>query len=277
MSKTSEPIRIDRHDHVAEVVLDRADRLNTMAPAFFRSLRRAFEEIDDDAQVRAAIVWAEGRMFTAGLDLKEAFAGLGGAGGTDGPSSQATRNFDLYRLIRDWQDSISAAERCRKPVIAAVHGHCIGGGVDLVTACDIRLCSQDATFSIRETKMAMVADIGTLQRITGVVGKGIAREMAYTGKRIDARRALACGLVNDVLHDKDALLQAARDMADEIAANSPLAVQGTKTVLGYSEQRGIEAGLEYVAQWNSSFVQSNDLAEALQAFLEKREPDFRGT
>lgn len=275
MSKTSEPIRIDRREHVAEVVLDRADRLNTMAPPFFRSLRRAFEDIDGDTQVRAAIVWAEGRMFTAGLDLKEAFTDLGG-GGTDGPPSQATRNFDLYRLIRDWQDAISAAERCRKPVIAAVHGHCIGGGVDLVTACDIRLCSQDATFSIRETKMAMVADIGTLQRITGVVGKGMAREMAYTGKRIDARRALACGLVNDVLGDKDSLLKAARDMADEIAANSPLAVQGTKTVLGYSEQHSIEAGLEYVAQWNSSFVQSNDLVEALQAFLEKRAPVFRG-
>jgi len=278
MSKTTEPIRIDRRDHVAEVVLDRADRLNTMAPPFFRSLRQAFEEIDADAQVRVAVVWAEGRMFTAGLDLKEAFAGLGGvAAGTDGPSSQALRNFDLYRLIRDWQDSISAAERCRKPVIAAVHGHCIGGGVDLVTACDIRLCSRDATFSIRETKMAMVADIGTLQRITGVVGKGMAREMAYTGKRIDARRALTCGLVNDVLDDKEALLQTARAMADEIAANSPLAVQGTKTVLGYSEQHGIEAGLEYVAQWNSSFVQSNDLGEAMQAFLEKREPVFRGT
>ena len=155
-------------------------------------------------------------------------------------------------------------------------GHCIGGGVDLTTACDIRLCTKDATFAIHETKIAIVADVGTLQRITGIVGKGMAREMAYTGKRLTADRALRCGFVNEVYEDKEQLLEGAREMAAEIAANSPLAVQGTKAVLQYSEEHTTQEGLEYVAQWNTSFLQSEDLKEAINAFMEKRKPEFHG-
>ncbi len=263
-------IRIERDGAVGEIVLDNPDRLNAMSPEFFQEIRRACEELDADDSVNAIVLWAEGRTFTAGLDLGSAMGALSREG------SDAVKNKGLYELIRDWQDCISAPEKSRKPVIAAVHGHCVGGGVDLTTACDIRLCTRDATFSIKETKLAIVADVGTLQRISGIVGKGMAREMAYTGKRIGAERALATGLVNEVYEDKDSLLAAAREMAREIAANSPLAVQGTKTVLQYSEQHGIEAGLEHVAQWNSSFLLSNDLAEAFSAFMEKREPRFKG-
>jgi enoyl-CoA hydratase len=270
-------IRIDRRGHVAEVVLNTPDRLNAMSIKFFHEIKAAFEQIDLDADIRSVVIWAEGRMFTAGLDLKEAATGvLGGAGGNGSGRSLATRNYQFYRTIRELQDCFTAIADCRKPVIAAIHEKCIGGGVDLVTACDIRLCSADASFSIYETKIAIVADVGTLQRITPIVGKGMAREMAMTGRFIKADRALACGLVNEVHADKDTLLAAARAMADEIAANSPMAVQGVKAVLNYSDEHSVDEGLEYVAQWNSSFVQSNDVTEAMTAFLEKRPPVFKG-
>ncbi len=268
-------LRLETSGPVAEVILDRPDKLNAMAPVFFDEIRAAFEQVDADDVIRVAILRAEGRHFTAGLDLMAAADGVlkPDPANADSP---VTANTNLYRLIRDWQGSISAAERCHKPVIAAVHGHCIGGGVDLTTACDVRLCTADATFSIQETKLAIVADIGTLQRITAIVGKGMAREMAFTGKRVDADRALRCGLVNDVYPDQESLLAAAREMAAEIAANSPLAVQGAKQVLQYSEQHTIDEGLEYVARWNSSFLHSRDLVEAMTAFLEKRQPEFVG-
>ena len=276
MSEAYTVIRLDRRGDVAEVVLNNPDRLNAMAPIFCEEIRRVFEEIDNDPEIRVAILWAEGRLFTAGLDLK-ASAGTLSASPSNGSGSMVNQNYAFYRHVRELQACFSAPEKCRKPVIAAVHGHCIGGGVDLTTACDIRLCTEDATFAIHETKIAIVADVGTLQRITAIVGKGVAREMAYTGKRLPAERALHCGLVNAPYPDKDALLDGARAMAAEIAANSPLAVMGTKAVLQYSEERTIEEGLEYVAQWNSSFLRSNDLIEAMQAFVEKRTPEFKGT
>ncbi len=268
-------IRLETSGHIAEVVLDRPDKLNAMAPIFFDELRAVFDDIERDDQIRAVILRAEGRHFTAGLDLVAA-SGDVLKPPADAATSPVSANTRLYRLIRDWQSSISAAERCSKPVIAAVHGHCIGGGVDLTTACDIRLCTEEATFSIHETKIAIVADIGTLQRITGIVGKGMAREMALTGKWIGAQRALRCGLVNEVYPDRDSLLVGAREMAAEIAENSPLAVQGTKRVLRYSEEHTIDEGLEYVAQWNSSFLHSQDLVEAMTAWSERRPPKFTG-
>ena len=278
MSGNHETIRVEKRGPVAEVVLARPEKLNAMTRGFFFEIKRAFDEIASDDDIRAAIIWAEGKHFTAGLDLKEAMNGvLGGGGDNSANGSAATRNLKLYREIRLLQDCFTAIERCPKPVIAAVHSKCIGGGLDLITACDIRLCSEDASFSIYETKIAIVADVGTLQRITPIVGKGMAREMAYTGKFIAANRALASGLVNAVYPEKEALLAAARAMAEEIAANSPLAVQGAKVVLNYSEQHAIEEGLEHVAQWNSSFLMSNDIVEAIQAFVEKRPPEFKGS
>jgi len=271
MSYEYTAIRIDRVGHVAEVVLDNPDKLNAMAPVFFEDIKAAFEEIDADPEIRVAILWAEGRHFTAGLDLKASSSSIGSS-----EERTAKKNYDLYKHILHLQDCISAPEKCRKPVIAAVHGLCIGGGVDLSTACDLRLCTSDAAFAIHETKIAIVADVGTLQRITNIVGKGVAREMAYTGKRYPADRALQSGLVNEVYDDKDALLAGARAMAEEIAANSPLAVQGTKEVLNYSDEHTTAEGLDYIAQWNSSFLHTKDLKEAITAFMEKREPTFTG-
>lgn len=274
MSANYTVIRIDRQGHVAEVVLNNPAKLNAMAPIFFEEVKQAFEELDADDSVRAIVLWAEGRLFTAGLDLFAASAGLLGGGNTE--ETPAQKNKRIYNEVKHLQSCFTAAEVCRKPVIAAVHGHCIGGGVDLVTACDIRVCTADATFSIYETKIAIVADVGTLQRISRVVGPGMAREMGYTGKRLTAERALRCGMVNEVYPDKDAMLEGARAMAQEIAANSPLAVQGTKQVLQYSEQHNLEDGLEYIAQYNAAHLVSNDLTEAVSAFMEKRPPVFTG-
>jgi enoyl-CoA hydratase len=165
---------------------------------------------------------------------------------------------------------------CPLPTIAAVQGYCIGGGVDLASACDIRLASSDAVFSVRETKVAIVADLGSLQRLPHIIGKGHVAELAYTGKDITAARAHSIGLVNDVSADADRVLADARSLAAEIAANSPLAVQGTKAVLTAGEGRSVTEGLEYVATWNAGFLASDDLTEAMTAFMEKRPGVFTG-
>jgi enoyl-CoA hydratase len=178
--------------------------------------------------------------------------------------------------VKRLQQAISSVADCPKPVVAAIHGYCIGGGVDLASACDIRLASADAVFSVRETKVAIVADLGSLQRLPMIIGQGHVAELAYTGKDITAARAQEIGLVNDVLPDAEAVVSAAQAMAAEIAANSPLAVQGTKAVLTAGEGRSVAEGLDYVATWNAGFLQSEDLVEAMSAFMEKRPPDFRG-
>jgi enoyl-CoA hydratase len=175
------------------------------------------------------------------------------------------------------QDSVTSLAKLGVPVIAAVHGYCIGGGIDVISACDIRLSTSTATFSVRETKVAIVADLGTLQRLPRIVSAGHVAELAFTGKDIDAKRASDIGLVNS-LHGESAeeVYGAALALAQEIAANSPLAVQGTKAVLAANEGRTIDEGLDFVARWNTMYLSSNDLREAMTAFLERRPPVFRG-
>jgi enoyl-CoA hydratase/carnithine racemase len=217
------------------------------------------------------VVAARGPHFSVGLDLTSLPLDV-----RSGGTSQSTRSWQAYRSIKRLQRSISSVAACGKPVIAAVHGYCIGGGVDLISACDIRLASEDAVFSVRETKMAIVADLGTLQRLPGIVGTGHAAELAYTGKDIDARRARQIGLVNDVLQSHEQLLEAALLMAVDIASNPPNAVQGSKAVLRASTGRSVEEGLDYVAAWNAGFLPSHDLTEAVAAFVERRPPRFTG-
>ena len=266
-------IRLDRAGHVAEIALNRPAQLNAFDREFFTEIREAIRELDADDAVRAILLWAEGRAFSVGLNLREGESLLPGR---EAFASEADRNRALLDTIRTFQASFSAVRKCRKPVIAAIGGMCLGGGLDLITACDIRLCSADAVFSVQETRMAMVADLGTLQRLGRITGRGFARELAFTGRSVSAQRALAAGLVNEVFADKVALLEAARAMAREIAAHSPIAVQGIKRVMDRSEECTEDEGLEYVAHWNASFFFTRDLAEARQAFLDKREPRFEG-
>lgn len=183
-------------------------------------------------------------------------------------------NLEFIKLLKKWQDSFTSLQKTSKPVIAAVHGKCIGGGLDLITAADIRLATKDASFVLAETKLAIVADLGTLQRLTRIVGRGHAREMAFTAAPVSAERAATMGLVNHVLEDKEKMLVAARKMANDIAELSPLTVQGTKKVLAYAEDHTEAESLDQVALWNTSFLRSDDLSEAVKSFIERRKPVF---
>jgi enoyl-CoA hydratase len=244
-----------------------------MPPAFFADCERVFGELGEDAELRAIVVRGSPKCFSYGLDLSRAFAEWGPTLAGGGLARSRT---ELFALVKKLQRSFSAIAACPMPVIAAVHGWCVGGGVDLISACDIRLCSADAKFSVRETKMAMVADLGSLQRLPRIIGKGALRELAFTGKDIDATRAARIGLVEDVLPDRAALDDAALAMAREIAAAPPLVVRGVKHVLDAGEGKSIAEGLDYVAAWNSAFLASEDLGEATAAFAAKRPPVYKG-
>ena len=275
-------LSIEQDEWVATVWLDRPEARNAMGVDLWRDLPVAMEAVSRDQRVRAVVIAAKGPHFSVGLDLKamgNLLAGGGSSAEADGaaaPPSMAARARGARSEVLRLQDSITAVARCPKPVIAAVHGYCIGGGVDLIAACDIRLASADAVFSVREAKMAIVADLGSLQRLPTIISAGHLAELAFTAKDISAERAKEIGLVNDVATDAEGVLKAARALAAEIAANSPVAVQGTKAVLAANEGRTVAEGLDYVATWNAGMLASDDLVEAMTAFMEKRTPKFTG-
>jgi enoyl-CoA hydratase len=266
-------LRIEKGEGVAEVALAGPGKGNAMGPDFWREMPGAFAALDRDEEVRAIIVRGEGENFSYGLDLAAMMGDLGSHFGGANLAAERTRLLDL---INDMQQAFDKVESCRKPVIASVNGWSIGGGVDLIAACDIRLCSADARFSLREVKVAIVADLGSLQRLPRIIGEGHTRELAFTGKDISAARALQIGLVSEVYESVDLLLEGARSLARAIADNPPLVVQGIKRVMNYCADKSVADGLGYVAVWNSAFLQSADLAEAMMAFRERREPRFKG-
>lgn len=260
-------------DGVAEVTLIGPSKGNAMGPDFWSELVPLFGALDTDPEVRAVVVTGSGKNFSYGLDLP---AMAGDFGKVLAENAKAGPRTEFHDTIKRMQAGVNAVADCRKPVIAAVAGWCIGGGVDLITAADIRLASADAKFSVREVRVAIVADMGSLARLGGIVGEGHLRELAFTGRDIDATRAERIGLVNDVYADADAVLAAARDTAREIADLPPLVVQGTKTVLDHSRRAAVEDSLRYVAAWNAAFLPSEDLTEAITATFEKRPPKFQG-
>lgn len=268
---TYESMRVERADGVAEVCLVGPGKGNAMGPAFFRELPVVFQSLDRDETVRAVVVRGDSGKFSYGLDLA---AMAGELMPHLSPGNLARERAKLLELILEMQRGFDAIEACRKPVIAAIAGPCIGGGVDLVSACDVRLCSRDAKFSVREVKVAIVADMGSLARLPRIIGHGHTRELAFTGRDIDAARALRINLVNDVYDDEAKLLDAARAMAREIADNPAVVVQGVKQVLAFGEGGKIADAERFVAVWNSAFLASTDLSEAIQAFMERRPPKF---
>jgi enoyl-CoA hydratase len=272
-------ISVERRNHVAIVWLDRPDKLNAMAPDFWEGFPAAIERLGSDDDVRVVVVAGRGRAFSVGIDLAAfgpAFAS-GSIPGADGVAgSDVAQRRALYRQVKRMQHTFNALAECPKPTIAAIHGYCLGAGVDLITACDIRLCADDAVFSVRETRLAMVADVGTLQRLPRIVDPGTVAELVYTGRDFTAQEACDMGLVRRVLPDADAVLDAALTMAEEIAANSPLAVQGAKAVLRNTDGRSLGEQLDYMALWSAAFLMSDDLGEALRAVVEGRDPDFTG-
>ncbi len=275
MAFTSDVLELSINGPVATLWLDRPEARNALGRDLWRDLPLAAAEVAADRSIRVLVLAARGPHFSVGLDLKQ----MGGSslGGDDAATSPARANLSTYRHIRYLQDSVTALADLPIPVIAAVHGYCIGGGVDIICAADIRLAASDAKFSVREAKIAIVADLGTLQRLPKIVSEGHVAELAFTGKDIDASRAAAIGLVNDVYDGSaDEVLAAAYVLAGEIAANSPLAVQGTKAVLRANDGKTVDDGLEFVARWNAAFIQSNDLTEAMTAFFERRPANFTG-
>lgn len=276
----SEVLSVEFDGHIATVWLDRPESRNAFAQNFWVDLPELMNALGADNKTRVVIIAARGESFTVGIDLK-AFGPMFMNGGVDPtlnpmPASDVGRRRAMYDSLKKLQRTFSSIADCPKPVIAAVHGHCIGAGVDLITACDIRYSSTDATFSVRETRLAMVADVGTLQRLPRIIDPGRVAEIVYTGKDFSAEEARDIGLVSRVLEDADATYRAALQTASEIAANSPLAVQGAKAVLSAGEGRSIEENLNYVALWNTAFLHSNDFIEATTAFLQKRSPNFTG-
>ncbi len=268
-------IRVETRHHVGVLWLNRPEARNAMDSHMWAEIPLAMASFDQDETVRAVIIQGEGPSFTAGIDLKEFGAAI--AGDLSQIEGSAVRKrMDEYHQIKRLQASLSSIADCTKPVIAAIHGACIGGGVDLITACDIRLASEDAVFSVRETKLGLIADVGTMQRLPHVIAPGYVAELVYTGKDIDAGEAHHMGLVNRILTSKEELHKAAMELAEEIAANSPLTTQGAKHILRIGRQRTIEEALDYVALWNAAFLHSDDIKEAMVAFMEKRPPEFRG-
>ena len=267
MKKTSN-FKITIDDHIAWLTLNRPEKRNAMEIGFFEEIGALFDKFDQDADIRVVIIKAEGQSFTAGTDLREAAKLL------DQRSADGREN--MRNEILELQQGFTKIERCRKPVIAAVHSHCIGAGVDMICACDIRMATADAIFSIRETRMGIVADVGTLQRLPHIIGEGWLRELALTGRDFTASEAFQMGFITRICEDLTTLYEAAARLAAQIAACPPLTVQGTKETITFSRDNSVEAGLQFVAQKNAAALPSEDLVEAFSAFMEKRAPVFKG-
>ena len=246
---------------VATVELARPGKANAINLVLWAELQRCFEWLDGAPTVRAVILAGQGRHFCAGIDL----ADLGAAVFAAGDREPARAAEGLRRLILRLQDNLSSIERCRKPVLAAIHGACVGAGVDLVACCDMRYCSEDAYFSIKEIDIGMTADVGTLQRLPHLIGRGMLHELAFTGRRVGGDEARELQLVNRVFPDRAALLAGVRDIAAAIARKSPLAIRGTKEMLLYARDHSVADGLNYVATWNAAMLSQRDVMAALAA------------
>ncbi len=258
--------------HVAHVSLCRGKKLNTMTKAFWSELPHLIDSISDQGDARVILLTAEGKHFCAGMDL---------ANFSDGEIKKDSLQVNLgrkneasYRVTRDLQYTISCLEKARMPVIVAIQGACIGGGVDMVSACDIRYATNDAFFCIQEINIGLAADVGTLQRLPHLMPEGVVRELAYTGRRFSAKEALDYGLVNSVFDSQDEMIDHAESVAGEIANKSPLAITGIKEIINYNRDHSIEESLNYVALWNTAMNFSDDMKEAFKSQLEEKDPQF---
>lgn len=263
-----ETLELVIENQVATVSLNRPDKANSMNAAMWEELQACFEWVDAEAAIRVAILAGNGNHFCAGLDLGM-FANL-----TSESPDPARRAEQLRRTILRLQGNLSAIEQCRKPVLAAIHNTCIGGGVDLTCCCDMRYASGDAWFSIKEIDIGMTADVGTLQRLPKLIADGVVRELAYTGRKMSAQEACDLGFVNRVFEDKETLMAQVMEIALTIASKSPLAVRGSKEMILYSRDHSVRDGLDHIATWNAGIMSSVDLQEGMQAQMEKRMADY---
>ena len=259
-------------DKVAHLQLKRGDELNTMTPAFWNELPAIIGEIDAAASARVIVLSSTGRHFSAGMDLSVFTGGASIGGG--GAKEAGRQRSQLWMMVQHLQDAFTALEHARMPVLAAVQGGCIGGAVDMICAADARYATADAFFCIQEINIGMTADVGTLQRLPKLIPEGVARELAYTGDRMPAQRALEVGLVNQVFDDHDALVEGVLGIAGRIATRSPLAVWGTKEMINYTRDHSVDDALRYMAGWQSGMFQPTDMLEEFAAKNEGRDPEF---
>jgi enoyl-CoA hydratase len=260
---------------VAHLRLSRPDELNSMIPAFWTELPQIVREIDDEAAARVIVVSSTGKHFSAGMDLSVFTAGSAGDNPLEGKSDELGRRRSYLRQTAMMlQESFTAFERARMPVLAAVQGGCVGGAVDMVTACDCRYATTDAFFVIQEINIGMTADVGTLQRLPKLIPEGVAREYAYSGRRMPATRAKQLGLVNEVYETHEEMVGSVMELAHEIASKSPLAIWGTKEMINYARDHSVADSLNYIATWQTGMFQPADMMESFAAKGDKRDPDF---
>ncbi len=262
---------VEESGGVAHVRLSRGEKLNTMIPEFWSELPAIVDEISDSGRARVIVLSAQGRHFCAGMDLSV----FSGDASLESEASEIGRRRANLRLsLLHLQRSFTALEEARMPVLAAIQGACVGGGVDLVTAADCRYATADAWFSIHEINIGMTADVGTLQRLPKLIPSGVAREYAYTGRRMPAERAHQLGLVNEVFDDQESMMDAVMETASEIASKSPLALHGTKEAINYSRDHPVEDSLRHIALWQSGMFHPEDLEESFKAGAEGRTPSY---
>lgn len=264
-------IELKIENHIAFVQLNRPEKANAINKNGWESIKHIFETLDLNDDVRVIILeGGESKHFCAGIDL-ELLMSIS----QETIKCQGRKNEKLRKIILELQAPINAIENCSKPVLAAIHGGCIGAGVDIVSACDIRYCTDDAFFTIKEIDMGMVADLGTLQRLPKIIGEGKVREMAYTGRNVFGPEAEKIGLVNNSISSKEIMMEKVTDIASQIASKSPLSIRGTKHILLHSRDHSVAEGLDYMATWNAGMLISNDLMEAFAAKMQKREAKFQ--
>ncbi|MAX49282.1 MAG: enoyl-CoA hydratase [Gammaproteobacteria bacterium] len=265
--------KLDVKNHVGNLVLSRPDELNTMSRDFWVELGEVLEVINRDSDIRVVVMSSTGKHFCAGMDLNAFSNGVDNIPDDKKPD-HARIGEAVYRVAKELQEYISTLEKIRVPVIAAIHGGCIGGAVDMVTACDIRLASDDAFFCIQEINIGMAADVGTLQRLPKIIPDSKMREMAYTGRRMYAEEAKDAGLVSGTYGSQEELLEAANKLASEIASKSPVAIYGLKAVMNYSRDHNVNDSLEYNALWSGAMLSQKDMTEQMTANMEKRDASF---
>ena len=274
MSETPklETVAISQQGKVAVVSLNRPEKANAMNWQMWQDIRSAMQWADRTPEVRAVVLQGEGKHFTSGIDLTM-MMGLQGQIKDDCDGRMREK---LRQLILELQDTLTSLERCRKPVLAAIHNGCVGGGVDLISCADMRYASADAYFTIKEIDIGMVADVGTLQRLPKLLGnQGLVRELAYTGRKVDAEEAQRIGLVNRVYESREALNAGVMAIAQDIAAKSPLSIRGTKEILNYTRDHSVADGLNHIATWNAAMLMSQDLMAAMMASMAKQTPEFK--
>jgi len=275
MDFSSEVVSIEKNGGVGTIWLDRPDKYNALNEAFWLAIPMALSALAADEDIRVVLVAGRGKHFCVGIDLVQ--SGMGSHQRPTG-ESEAIANLRQLEGTTRFQDAMSSLAKCPLPVIAVIHGHCLGAGIDMITACDIRIASADSNFSVRETRIGLVADVGTLQRLPKVLNAGHVAELAYSAKDIDAARAEKIGLVNDVYDTAEAAYDAGMALANQIAANPPMAVRGTKFMLQQSETLTTEQSLLVNGMFTMmTSLRSNDLQESMLAFAEKRAPKYTGT